>query len=64
MFIEFPTAVLEFSPGLLGLYGIWQCHDEAAPLLPVDMNVFCELHPEASNRTSQCDAEFRFLPCF
>jgi hypothetical protein len=40
--------VLEFSPGLLGLYGVWQCHDEAVPLLPVGPEVFCELHPEAS----------------
>jgi hypothetical protein len=45
---EVPTAVLEFSPGSLGLYGIWYCHDEAVPLLLVDLDVFCELHPKAS----------------
>jgi hypothetical protein len=45
---EFPTVVLEFSPGLLGLYGIWNYHDEAVPLFPVDPDAFCELHPKAS----------------
>jgi hypothetical protein len=33
---------------LLGLYGVWHCHTEAAPLLPVGLDVFCELHPKAS----------------
>jgi hypothetical protein len=28
---EVPTVVLEFSPELLGLYGVWHCHDEAVP---------------------------------
>jgi hypothetical protein len=46
---EVPTAVLEFSPELLRLYyGVWHHHDEAVPLLPVDLEVFCELHPKAS----------------
>jgi hypothetical protein len=45
---EVLTAVLEFPPGLLGLYGVCHCHDEAVPLLPVDLDVFCESHPEAS----------------
>jgi hypothetical protein len=45
---EIPIAVLEFSPGLLGLYGVWHCHIEAVPLLPVGLDIFCELHPEAS----------------
>jgi hypothetical protein len=45
---EVPTAVLEFSPRFLGLYGVWQCHDEAVLLLPVGLDVFCELHPETS----------------
>jgi hypothetical protein len=44
---EVPT-VLESSSGLLGLYGFWHCHDEAVPLLPVGLDVSCELHPEAS----------------
>jgi hypothetical protein len=48
MFKQVPTAVLAFSPGLLRLYGVWHCHDEALPLLPVGLDVFCELHPEAS----------------
>jgi hypothetical protein len=26
---EVPTVVLEFFPGLLWLYGVWHCHDEA-----------------------------------
>jgi hypothetical protein len=43
---EVPTVVLEFSPGLHGLCGVWLCHDEAVPLLPVGLEVFCELHPE------------------
>jgi hypothetical protein len=45
---EVPTVVLEFSPGLLGLYDIWHCHHEAVPLLPLGLDVFWELHPEAS----------------
>jgi hypothetical protein len=45
---EVSTIVLEFSPGLLGLYGVWHCHDEAVHLLPVGLEVFCELHIEAS----------------
>jgi hypothetical protein len=45
---EVPNVVLEFSPGLLGLYGVWHYHDEAAPLLPVSLDVFCELQPKAS----------------
>jgi hypothetical protein len=45
---EVPTVVLEFSPGLLGLYGVWHCHDEAVPLLPVSLDVLCKLHPKAS----------------
>jgi hypothetical protein len=27
---------------------VWHCHDEAVPLLPVGLDVFCEMHPEAS----------------
>jgi hypothetical protein len=42
-----PTVVLEFSPGLLRLYAFWHCHD-VVPLLPVGLEVFCELHLEAS----------------
>jgi hypothetical protein len=45
---EVPTAVLEISPGLLGLYGLWHCHGETVPLLLVSMDVFCESHPKAS----------------
>jgi hypothetical protein len=45
---EVPTVVLEFSPELLRLYGVWHCHDETVSLLPVDQEVFCELNPEAS----------------
>jgi hypothetical protein len=45
---EVPTAVLELSPVLLRLYGVWHFQDEEVPLLPVGMDVFCELHPEAS----------------
>jgi hypothetical protein len=32
---------------LLGLYGVWHFHDEV-PLLPVGLDVFCELHPSHS----------------
>jgi hypothetical protein len=49
MFIqEVPTVILEYSPGLLYLYGIWHCHDEAIPLLPFGLDVFCELCPLVS----------------
>jgi hypothetical protein len=41
-------AVRPFCPGLLWLYGVWHCHDEAVPLLLVGLDAFCELHPEAS----------------
>jgi hypothetical protein len=44
---EVPT-VVEFSLGLLRLYGAWHCHDEAVPFLPFGLEFFCELHPEAS----------------
>jgi hypothetical protein len=30
---EFSTVVLEFLPRLLGLYGVWHCHDEAVTSL-------------------------------
>jgi hypothetical protein len=45
---EVPTIVLEFSPGLLWLYEVWHCHYEAVPFLPVGLDVFCKLLPEAS----------------
>jgi hypothetical protein len=45
---EVPIIVLEFSPVLLGLYGVWHCHDKAVPLLPGLLDIFCELLPEAS----------------
>jgi hypothetical protein len=45
---EVPSVVLEFSPGLLEMYGVWHCHDEAMPLLPVVLDIFCEQLPEAS----------------
>jgi hypothetical protein len=32
--------VLEFSPGLLVLYSVWHCHDEAVPILPIGLSVF------------------------
>jgi hypothetical protein len=40
---EVPTVVLEFPSGLLGLYGVWHCHDEA-----IGLNVFCKLNHKAS----------------
>jgi hypothetical protein len=45
---EVPTVVLEFSPGLLRLYGVWHCHDKAVPILPAGLDVFYKLHPEPS----------------
>jgi hypothetical protein len=45
---EIPLVVLEFSLGLLGLYGVWHCHDGAVNLLPVGLYIFCQLNPEAS----------------
>jgi hypothetical protein len=45
---EVLTVALEFSPGLHRLYGVWHCHDKAVPILPVGLDIFCELHPEAS----------------
>jgi hypothetical protein len=45
---EVPTVVLKISRALLGLYGVWHYHDKAVPLLPVGLDVFCKLHPEAS----------------
>jgi hypothetical protein len=44
---EFPTAVLELSPGLLGLYGDWHCHDEAVLSCQLPGS-FLRTHPEAS----------------
>jgi hypothetical protein len=48
MFREVPTVILEFSPESLKLYGVWHWHDEAVSLLPVGLDVLCELHPRAS----------------
>jgi hypothetical protein len=45
---EVPTVVLELSPGLLGLYEVWHCHDEAVPLFSVGPDVFCEFLQETS----------------
>jgi hypothetical protein len=45
---EVPIVVLEFYPWLFGLYGVWSCNDEAVHVLPVGLEVFCELHPDAS----------------
>jgi hypothetical protein len=45
---EVLIVVLEFSPGLLGAYGVWHCHDEAVLILPFGWDIFCELHFEAS----------------
>jgi hypothetical protein len=45
---EVPTVVLEFSPWLLGPCEVWNCHDKVVHLLPVGLEVFCELHPKAS----------------
>jgi hypothetical protein len=45
---EVPIVVFQFSPGLLRLFGVRHCHDEAVSLLPAGLDVFCELHSEAS----------------
>jgi hypothetical protein len=45
---EVPSVVLEFSPGLLGPYEAWLCHDEAELHMQVGLDIFCELHPKAS----------------
>jgi hypothetical protein len=37
------AVVLEFSPGLFGLYGVFNCHDKAVSLLAIGLDVFCEL---------------------
>jgi hypothetical protein len=42
-----PIVVFKSYRGLLGLYGVWHCHDEAVPLLPVGLDIFCKLHPKA-----------------
>jgi ankyrin repeat protein len=45
---DISTVALQFSSGLLGLYGFWHFHDEAVLLLPVGLDVFREIHPEGS----------------
>jgi hypothetical protein len=42
--------VLEFSPGFLGLYWVWNYHDEAVLFLLVGLDIFYELHPKASTQ--------------
>jgi hypothetical protein len=42
---EVPTVVLEFFPGLLWPRGFGHCHDEAVHLLPVGLEVLCDLYP-------------------
>jgi hypothetical protein len=48
MFKKFPLQFLNSLLGSLGLHGVWCYYDEAVPLLPVGLEVFCVLHPEAS----------------
>jgi hypothetical protein len=43
-----PTVVLESSPGLLGLYEVWHCHDATSHLLSSGLEVFYGLHREYS----------------
>jgi hypothetical protein len=38
---EDPAVVLEFSSGLLGLYEVWCCHDEAVLLLAWSFSANC-----------------------
>jgi hypothetical protein len=45
---EVPTVVLEFSAGLLRLYGVWHCHEAAITLFPFGFDIFYEPHPKAS----------------
>jgi hypothetical protein len=45
---------------LLGLEGVWHCHDEAVPLLSVGLDVFCELHPEDSTELHTTMQNSRF----
>jgi hypothetical protein len=45
---EVSTAVPEFYLGSLELYVFRHCHHQATTLLPVNLDVFCELNPEAS----------------
>jgi hypothetical protein len=52
------------NSGLLWLYGVCYCHEEAVPFLPVFLDAFCELHPEASAELYKYDAEFTFSPHF
>jgi hypothetical protein len=59
---EVPTVVLEFCPGLLRLYGVWHCHDEAVPFLPVSVEVFCELCLEASTELHSTMQDSHFHP--
>jgi hypothetical protein len=63
---EVPTVVLEFSSRLFGLYGVWHFHDKAVLILPVGLDVSCELHPDTSTELLQYlyDAEFTFSPPF
>jgi hypothetical protein len=42
----------------------WHCHDEAVHLLPVRLEVFCELHPEAPTELHSTIARFTFSPRF
>jgi hypothetical protein len=52
---EVPTVVLEFSPGLIGLYVVWHCHYEAVPILPVGLTFCANCNPKfQQNFTVQC----------
>jgi hypothetical protein len=45
---------------LLGLYDVWHCHDKAVILLPVGMDVFCEVHHNASTELHSTMQNSRF----
>jgi hypothetical protein len=63
VFQDVPTVVPIFSPGLLGLYGVWHCHDETVPLVSWPGR-FLRIASRSFNRTSQYDVEFTFSPRF
>jgi hypothetical protein len=60
---EFPTVFLVFFPGLLRLYGVRHCHDEAVPLLPFGLDDFVTRIPMFQQNFTVY-AEFTLSPHF
>jgi hypothetical protein len=64
MLKKFPLQFLNSLLGSSGCMWVWHCHDEAAPLLPVGLEVFYKLHVEAPTEFHNTMQNSHFSPRF